>query len=56
MTVYSYPITIEKEGKQYYAYNDDRPRVYGLARTFTAAKRNIVEAMHLHTKYSRRSC
>ena len=54
MTLYSYPIIIEKEGKQYYAYNDDFPGVYGLGKTLTAAKRSILEAMRLYTTYSRR--
>jgi predicted RNase H-like HicB family nuclease len=55
MTLYSYPITIEKEGKQYYAYSDDCPSVYGLGKTMEAAKRSILEAMHLYTRHSRRS-
>jgi predicted RNase H-like HicB family nuclease len=54
MTPYSYPITIEREGKQYYAYSDNFPGVYGLGKTVEAAIRNILEAMHLSTKYSRR--
>jgi predicted RNase H-like HicB family nuclease len=48
MTLYSYPITIEKEGRQYYAYSDDLPGVYGLGRTVEAAKRSILEAMRLY--------
>ena len=39
MTFYSYPITIEKERKQYYAYSDDFPGVYGLGKTVEEAKR-----------------
>lgn len=55
MTLYSYPITIEKEGRQYYAYLDDFPGVYGLGKTMEAAKRSILEAMRLYTKYSQRN-
>ena len=55
MTLYSYPIAIEKEGKQYYPYSDDFPGVYGLGKTMKAAKRSIFEAMHLYTTYSRRN-
>jgi hypothetical protein len=29
MTLYSYPITVEREGKRYYAYSEDFPAVYG---------------------------
>jgi predicted RNase H-like HicB family nuclease len=47
MTLYSYPIRIEKEGKQYYAYSDDFPGVYGLGKTVEKAKRSILEAMRL---------
>ena len=31
MTHYTYPITIEKEGKQYYAYSEDLPGVFVVA-------------------------
>jgi predicted RNase H-like HicB family nuclease len=53
MTLYSYPITIEKEGKQYYAYSDDFPGVYGLGKTMEAAKRSILEAMRVYPDQSR---
>lgn len=48
MTLYSYPITIEKEGKQYYAYSEDFPGVYGIGRTIEAAKKSILRAMRLY--------
>ena len=54
MTLYSYPITIEKEGKQYYAYSDDFPGVYGLGKTIEAAKKSILQAMRLHIQHCRR--
>jgi predicted RNase H-like HicB family nuclease len=55
MTFHSYPIAIRKEGEQYYAYSDNFLGVYGLGKIMEATKRSILEAMHLYTKYSRRS-
>jgi predicted RNase H-like HicB family nuclease len=55
MTLYSYPITIEKEGKQYYAYSDDFPGVYGLGKTMEAAKRSFLEAMRVYIKECRKT-
>jgi predicted RNase H-like HicB family nuclease len=55
MTFYSYPITIEKERKHYYAYSDDFPGVYGLGRTVEEAKRSILEAMNLYIEQSRKN-
>ncbi|HEV1996468.1 MAG TPA: type II toxin-antitoxin system HicB family antitoxin [Candidatus Acidoferrum sp.] len=48
MTHYTYPITIEKDGKQYYAYSDDLPGVYGLGPTIEKAKTSILEAIRLY--------
>ena len=48
MTLYSYPITIEKEKRSYYAYSEDFPGVYGMGRTIEAAKKSILEAMRLY--------
>jgi len=47
MTLYSYPITVEREGKRYYAYSDDFPGVYGLGKSIEQAKKSILEAMRL---------
>lgn len=47
MTIYGHPITIEREGKRYYAYSEDFPGVYGLGKTIEGAKRSILEAMRL---------
>ncbi len=55
MTFYSYPITIEKERKHYYAYSDDFPGVYGLGKTVEEAKRSILEAMNLYIEQSRKN-
>ncbi len=55
MTLSTYPITIEKEGTQYYAYSEDFPRVYGLGKTIEAAKRSILEAMRLYVEHCRKT-
>lgn len=54
MTLYTYPITIEKEGRRYYAYSEDFPGVYGLGKTIEAAKKSILKAMRLHIAQSRK--
>ena len=56
MTLCSYPITIEREGRKYYAYSDDFPGVYGLGKTVEDAKRSILEAMGLYIEEYRGSC
>ena len=55
MTLYSYPITVEREGKKYYAYSDDFPGVYGLGKTIEEAKSSILEAMRLYIQQCRKS-
>jgi predicted RNase H-like HicB family nuclease len=55
MTLYSYPITIEREGKQYYAYSEDLPGVYGIGKTVEAAKKSILTAMHLYIERCRKT-
>ena len=55
MTLYSYPITIEKEGKRYYAYSEDFPGVYGLGKTIEEAKRSILQAMRLYINHCRKN-
>jgi predicted RNase H-like HicB family nuclease len=54
MTLHSYPITIEKEGKKYYAYSDDFPGVYGLGKTIEEAKASILRAMKLYLENCRK--
>ncbi len=51
MTLYSYPITVEREGKKYFAYSDDFPGVYGLGKTIDAAKKSILKAMRLYIEH-----
>jgi predicted RNase H-like HicB family nuclease len=51
MTHYTYPITIEKEGKQYYAYSEDLPGVYGLGTSIDEAKSSILDAIRLYVNH-----
>jgi predicted RNase H-like HicB family nuclease len=55
MTLYSYPITIEKEKRSYYAYSEDFPGVYGMGKTIEAAKEGILEAMRLYIEECRKA-
>lgn len=55
MTLYSYPIKIEREGNKYYAYSEDFPGVYGLGKTIDAAKKSILKAMQLYIEHCRKS-
>jgi predicted RNase H-like HicB family nuclease len=55
MTLYSYPITIEREGKLYFAYSEDFPGVYGLGKTIEEAKRSILTAMQLYIRRCRKA-
>jgi predicted RNase H-like HicB family nuclease len=55
VTLYTYPITIEREGKKYYAYSEDFPGVYGLGRSVEAAKKSILGAMRLYIEQHRES-
>jgi len=48
MTHYTYPITIEREKKQYYAYSEDLPGVYGVGASIEEAKASILEAIRLY--------
>lgn len=54
MTLYSYPITVEREGKRYYAYSEDFPGVYGLGKSIEEAKKSILEAMRLYIQHCRK--
>jgi predicted RNase H-like HicB family nuclease len=48
MEMYAYPITVEREGRKYYAYSEDFPAVYGLGNSVEEAKNSILEAMRLY--------
>lgn len=48
MTHYTYPISIEKEEGQYYAYSEDLPGVYGLGDSIEEAKTSMLEGIRLY--------
>jgi predicted RNase H-like HicB family nuclease len=48
METYTYPITVEREGRKYYAYSENFLGVYGLGKTIEEAKSGILEAMRLY--------
>jgi len=51
--LYTYPITIEREGRRYYAYSEDFPGVYGLGKTIEEAKASILKSMRLYIQECR---
>ena len=51
--LYTYPITVEREGRKYYAYSEDFPGVYGLGKTIDEAKASILESMRLYIEECR---
>ncbi len=53
MRLYTYPITVEREGRKYYAYSEDFPGVYGLGKTIEEAKAGIVQAMRTYIRECR---
>ncbi|MBZ5543483.1 MAG: type II toxin-antitoxin system HicB family antitoxin [Acidobacteriia bacterium] len=53
MKSYTYPITVQREGRKYYAYSEDFPGVYGLGKTIEEAKASILEAMRLYIRECR---
>ncbi len=48
MELYIYPITVEREGRKYYAYSEDFPGVYGLGKSIDEAKASILGAMRIY--------
>lgn len=48
MTHYTYPISIEKEDGQYYAYSEDLPGVFGLGDSIEEAKTSMLEGIRLY--------
>ena len=55
MRLYTYPITVKREGRKYYAYSEDFPGVYGLGRSIEEAKVSILEAMSIYIHECRAS-
>ena len=48
MEMYTYPITVEREGRKYWAYSEDFPGVYRLGYSIEEAKASILESMRLY--------
>ena len=48
MTHYTFPISIEREDGQYYAYSEDLRGVYGLGDTIEEAKTSMLEGIRLY--------
>jgi predicted RNase H-like HicB family nuclease len=48
MEMYTYPITVEREGRKYWAYSEDFPGVYGLGNSIEEAKASILKSMRLY--------
>lgn len=55
MEMYTYPITVEREGRKYWAYSEDFPGVYGLGNSIEEAKASILESMRLYIEECRAS-
>lgn len=53
MGLYTYPITVEREGRKYFAYSEDFPGVYGLGKTIEEAKASILKSMRLYIRACR---
>jgi len=53
MKLYTYPITVEREGRTYYAYSEDFPGVYGLGKTIDEAKTSLLGAMRIYIRECR---
>jgi predicted RNase H-like HicB family nuclease len=55
MTHYTNRITIEKEGKQYYAYIEGLPGVYGVGHSTEDAKISILDAIRIYILQSKKT-
>lgn len=53
MKLFTYPITVEREGRTYYAYSEDFPGVYGIGKSIEEAKTSILEAMRTYIQECR---
>lgn len=53
MKLFTYPITVEREGRTYYAYSEDFPGVYGIGKSIEEAKTSILEAMRIYIRECR---
>ena len=55
MTHYTNRITIEKEDKQYYAYSEGLPGVYGVGTSMEEAKTGILDAIRIYILQSKKT-
>ena len=53
MRIYTYPITVEREDRKYWAYSEGFPGVYGLGNSIEEAKASILESMRLYIEECR---
>jgi predicted RNase H-like HicB family nuclease len=53
MDTCTYSITVQREGRKYWAYCEDFPGVYGLGNSIVEAKTSILEAMRLYVEECR---
>ena len=53
MELFTYPITVEREGRTYYAYSEDFPGVYGIGKTIEETKTSILQAMRIYIRECR---
>jgi predicted RNase H-like HicB family nuclease len=53
LETYTYPITVEREGRKYWAYSEDFPGVDGLGNSIDEAKASILESMRLYIEECR---
>ena len=51
--MFTYPITVEREGRKYWAYSEDFPGVYGLGNSIDEAKASILDSMSLYIEECR---
>ena len=53
MDAYTYPVTVEREGRKYWAYSEGFPGVYGLGNSIDEAKISNLESMRLYIEECR---
>jgi predicted RNase H-like HicB family nuclease len=53
MEMYTYSITVKREGRKFYAYSEGFPGVYGLGGSIQEARASILEAMKLYIEECR---
>jgi predicted RNase H-like HicB family nuclease len=55
MTLHAYPITVGRDGIQFYAYGEAFPGVYGLGKTIEEANKSILRAMRLYIAHCQKT-